>query len=333
MRPFFGLAPAKAFKKGRIALLVRLLSLALLILLMAPLVAAQGAPAPTVTLTAPETPVIVDREEDRTFTMTVRFDSENPFDGLQPRQIRIEQTVTPAGWSVRVSPNQVTLASGESATVTATVTLGAGAVQSETKVTFTAKLVPRGAEGTPLGAFIDPEAQGTSEVTLKREDPLTREVLEGVGSWIWVVLGAAALVAVILAFVLARGNKPTVVMQTHSPRATVAPGRSVAVPVTVENLLRAEDTILFHVAPVPAGWAASLPVPELPLDGKRREELHLVVTAPKDAPRGTEVSVGLSASSARNPGRIAELVVKVVVGDSEAKKAAGDTTPADKKRA
>ncbi len=320
---------AKAFKKGRIGLSVRLLSLALFMLLMVPLVAAQGAPAPTVTLAAPETPVIVDRESDHTFSMTLRFESDNPFDGLQPREFRIEHSTTPAGWSMQIEPRQVTLAAGESESIAVTVTLGAGAEESEVPVTFTAKLVPRGAEGTPLGAFIDPEAQGTAQVTLKREDPLTREVLEGVGPWIWVVLGAAALIAVVLAFVLARSNKPTVAMQTTSPRATVAPGRSVAVPVTVENLLRTEDTVVFHVAPVPAGWAASLPVPELPLDGKRREELHLVVTAPKDAPLGTDVAVGLSAGSARNPGRIAELVVHVIVGDTEAKKAAGDTTPAD----
>ncbi len=310
---------------------VRLLSCALLVLFMVPLVAGQGAPAPTVTLVASESPVLVDRETDHVLTLQVTFESTTPFDSLQPRQIRIDHTATPAGWSIQISPRQVDLLAGESATITATVTLGAQAVQSETQVTFSARLVTRGAEGTPLGAAIDPEAVGTADVTLKREDPLTREVLESVGPWIWVVLGGAALVAVILAIVLARGNKATIVMQTHSPRASVAPGRSVAVPVTVENLLRSEDTVIFHVAPVPDGWAASLPVPELPLDGRRREELHLVVTAPKGAPTGTQVAVGLSASSARSPGRIAELVVHVVVGDSDAKKAAGDTTPADKR--
>ncbi len=311
-------------------MLVRLLLLALLVLLI-PLAAGQGAPAPTVALDAAAETVVVDRETQHTLTMTVRFESENPFDGLQARQIRLDHTPTPTGWSIELSPRQVSLMSGQSAAVTATITLGAQAVQSETPVTFSAKLVPRGLEETPLGAAIDPEAEGTAQVVLKREDPLTREVLESVGPWIWVVLGGAALIAVILAVVLARGNKATVLMQTSTPRATVAPGRSVAIPIDVENLLRSEDTIVFHVAPVPDGWAASLPVPELPLDGKRREELHLVVTAPKNAAKGTEVAVGLTASSARSPGRMAELVVRVLVGSTEARKAAGDITPADKK--
>lgn len=304
---------------------MRLQILVVLVVLAVP--AHAQAPEPTLSITSGSDTVVVSREADTTLRLTVTFQSENPLDQLSARQVRLSHSTTPDGWRISLDPQVLdVMGPDDSRQVTATITLGATARQSEAPVTFTARLVPRGQEGTPT---FDPAAEDSVQVTLKRDDPRTREVLEGVGAWIWVILGALALLSVVLAIVLSRQSRAAVALRSDVRRAVVAPGRSVAVPLTVENLTRVEDTVVFHVAPVRPGWAAALPVPELPLDGRRREELHLVVTAPKDATVGSTQQVGVSAHSAQNPRRVAEWVVEVVVGDTEARRAAGDTTPAD----
>lgn len=312
---------------------VRLL-LALLVatIIAAPAALAQGAPPPTVTIEASQETLVVSRESQATLTVTVTYASQNPLDDdAMGRSVELEAGALPAGWSAAIEPRIINgVNDGAAARFTVTITLGAQARQSEQTLALTAKVSNAGFPGgTPVTEVVDPEATANAQVTLKRDDPLTREVLENVGGWIWALLGGLAILAVVLAVVLARSNRPVVSLSTGVKQAQVAPGRSVAIPVTVENLTSVEDTVIFHVAPLGGGWAASLPVPELPLDGRRREDLHLVVTAPPDARPGDAVQVGLTALGAQNPKRPAELVVDVTVSDTPARRAAGDTTPAD----
>lgn len=296
----------------------------LFVLLMLPLAAAQG--QASLELSASTETLVVSRESSADLELRVVLRSDNPFDTLQPREVRIETGQTPPGWIVRVTPERQDAPVDTPITFTVQVDLTTQATESEVPVTFTAILVPRGAEDTPIGGQIDPETESAPvTVTLKREDPLTREVLENVGPWIWVGLGVLAVAVLVLAVVLTRGNKPTVDLSSRVKGAMVAPGRSVAIPVTVENLSSVDDTVVFHVAPMPTGWAASLPVPELALDGKQSEELHLVVTSPPDASIGEVVSVGISANGVQNPKRVAELVVDVKVVHAKAVQAAGGT--------
>ncbi len=299
------------------------------VLLLLPAASAQGQIDPTITVQASADEVIVSREETSTFTLTIAFDSENPFDQGSPRSVALNTPTLPDGWVASYSATSFQMLAGDRVTVTVTVGLSAGVEESQQTMAFTATVQSRSGQPIPGDT---PVTSQPVQVTLQREDPLAREVLEGIGPWIFLVLGGLAALAVVLAVVLARNNRAVVALHSTVRHASVAPGRSVAVPVTVENLTSNEDTVLFHVAHVKEGWAASLPVPELLLAGRRREELHLVITAPKNAKVGDTARVGVTAHGAQNPRKVAELVVEMVVGDTDARKAAGDTTFADQQK-
>ncbi len=306
-----------------------LVVIAFVALLLAPAAQAQQAD-PEVTVTASAAEVVVNRDATSSFTLQVSFTSDNPIDSEQannPRTVVLNTPTLPDGWVAQYSPGtSYQLTSGQVQTVTVTVGLAASVEESSQVMSFTATVQGRGGPALPGN---QPVTSDPVQVTLQREDPLTREVLEGIGPWIFLVLGGLAVLAVILAVILARNNRAVVALHSNVHVANVGPGRSVAVPVSVENLTSNEDTILFHVARVRDGWAASLPVPELLLEGRRREELHLVITAPKDAQPGDTTRVGITAHGAQNPRKVAELVVEMHVGDTAERVAAGDTTFAD----
>lgn len=307
-----------------------LLVVALIALLLAPAAQAQNQADPVPTVEASATEVVVNRDDTSSFTLTISYTSQNPFDSPEannPRTVILNTPTLPDGWVAQYSPGtSFQLSAGEEQTVTVTVGLAASVEESTQVMSFTATVQGRAGLAVPGN---EPVTSDPIQVTLQREDPLTREVLEGIGPWIFLVLGGLAALAVVLAVVLARNNRAVVALKSNVNVANVAPGRSVAVPVSVENLTSNEDTILFHVARVRDGWAASLPVPELHLEGRRREELHLVITAPKDARPGDNTRVGITAHGAQNPRKVAELVVDMQVGDTSEKIAAGDTTFAD----
>jgi hypothetical protein len=82
----------------------------------------------------------------------------------------------------------------------------------------------------------------------------------------------------------------------------------------VQNIGGTHDTVLLRVAELPAGWAAFLPVVELPLGPGRSEELDLVVIAPADAAAGTRQQILVTATGSQNPRRPASLRFDVRVG-------------------
>lgn len=308
----------------------------LLLVLLLPMAAAQSA-TPSVSLTSAQDVIIVNREETTSFTVQASFESDNPFDArpeLGGRTIRLIQTnELPEGWSVVLSPQQhAGVVAGQTVSFDVRVTLALSAEDSEVVLPLQAILVSRSGQSNPITDQIDPEsASQVLSLTLKREDSRTVEFVSGAGPFIWIALGALAILVVVLVVLLGRGNKAAVALRSSISVAEVAPGRSVAIPLTVENLTSNEDTVLFHVAPVAEGWAASLPLPELALDGRRSEELHLVVTAPRSARPGESQRVGVSATSTQNPKKVAELLVDIQVGDTPERKSAGDTTPSDQR--
>lgn len=307
---------------------LRLAFVALAILLL-PAAAAQEPPEESLTVETSDgkNTYIVSRDEQQSFQVVVEYESQNPFDSQMARPVQMDVTSQlPAGWSVTFDPQSFEMMTTDDTArevVTVTVTLGANADVSEHDLTIRAAMGERGAQDIPVvGGELDPERSASATVTLQRDDPVTRELLEGLGAWVWLVLAAVAALIVALAVLLARNNRTAVRLHSDVTEANVVPGKSVAVPLTVENLTNVEDTVVFHVAPMPEGWAAHLPVPDLELDGKAREELHLIVSSPQDASPGTRLPVGISAHSAQAPRKVAELVVGVHVTDTAAAAAA-----------
>lgn len=254
-------------------------------------------------------------DEAGSASFTVRFDSQNPLDAQNARTLRLTVTGAADGWIYQLDTTDLELTAGSEARVTVQVAVSGDAEADETTVNLRAQLVPQSplAQVPTLGPLVDPAAEDTASVTVERQDATTRQVLETLGPWVYVIAAALIVAIVVLVKVLSDARRSLVALELDTERFTVKAGQSVAVPITVRNLGRTEDTVVFHVMTVAKGWAANLPVPELDLEGEQEEELHLIIYVPKEAESGTEQTIGVTAHSAAAPKRIAEAVVHVTV--------------------
>ena len=284
------------------------------LLLLLPLVQAQAPEGATVVVT-PGAVTHASLDDPGSVTFTVSFDSPNPIDGQNARTIRVSTSGAPSGWTYALSESDLQLTSGGQATVTVQVAVSADAEAGEAQVNLLAQLVPQSplTQIPTLGPILDPAAQDQASATIERQDSTTREVIEAVGPWLYVILAALVIAILIAVKVVLDGRRILVALETDGHDVHIGPGKAVAVPVSVRNLGRSEDTIVFHVMTVAKGWAASLPVPELDLGPDASEELQLIIHAPKDAEPGSQQSIGITAHSGAAPRRIAEVVVRVHV--------------------
>jgi hypothetical protein len=247
-------------------------------------------------------------------TFTAAFTSQNPVDAQDPRDFQVRVSGAPAGWTTQVEPANFQLASGDSQTITVTVSVSAQAAHDSAIITATVRMAARGADPLPvLGEILDPEIEESATASITRSESVTREVLETLSHWIWFVLVGVLVLLVIVGKFAADARRVYVRLHVERTQVRVAPGKSVAVPVRVENLGKHEDTVVFHVATVGEGWSATLPVPDLVLDGGAREDLQLIIAAPKSARLGDMQNIGISAHSAAAPRRVAEAIVQVTV--------------------
>ncbi len=280
---------------------------------MTPLATAQTPEASTLSVTSGgHGTVSVEEPADLQFTVT--FESQNPLDTQNPRDIHLELDALPAGWTASIDPQSLSMVSGASQTVTVTVAVSTQHTGDGADVTLRALLVPYGLNPVPgVGEAFDPAATAEDSARVTVDESLTRGLLEGLGNWIWFLLVAILALAGLAGKLIADARRQCVAMVASKTQVELAPGKNIAVPISVENLCRSEDTVVFHVASVAKGWSASLPVPELDLDGGATEEMQLIIAAPKDAVPGETQVVGLSAHSAQAPRRVAEAVITITV--------------------
>ena len=100
---------------------------------------------------------------------------------------------------------------------------------------------------------------------LKLDNSATRNVIEAVGPWIYLIL-LLLVAAVLVAVGLSVAARRTLVRLVSDARELpVPPGGRVSFPFRAEGLAREQDTLLLQVSAVQEGWAAFLPVPELVL--------------------------------------------------------------------
>ncbi|MGB1586027.1 MAG: hypothetical protein ACPHID_03145 [Thermoplasmatota archaeon] len=291
---------------------MRLLWLVCLLALTAS-VAAQAPEGATVTVT-PGTAASASLDEAGSAEFTVRFDSQNPIDAQQARSLRLSVSGAADGWTYQLDTTDLELTAGSESRVTVRVAVSGDAEAESSTVTLLAQLVPQGLNAVPtVGPLLDPAAEGTGSVTVERDDSTTRQVLEVLGPWVYVIAAALIIAVIVLVKVMADARRTLVALETREGPVTIKPGQSIAIPVTVRNLGRTEDTVVFHVMTVAQGWAASLPLPELDLDAEQEEELQLIVHAPEDATSGSEQTIGVTAHSAAAPKRVAEAVITVHV--------------------
>lgn len=298
------------------------LLLVLVVLLgLAPTAEAQSADAGTVSVSVSQQQLVASVEESAAFDVDVSFTSDSPLDSAQDRTVLVEVTGAPEGWSAVLDRSRLSMGPGDTERVTVTVSITVNAEADDADLVVTASLLPRGINSVPQGSTLDPADTADASVTVLREDPLTREVVEAVGAWLWLLLAAGLVLAIVSVKLVYDTRRVAVRLHAKTTEVAVEAGSRVAVPLRVENLTRVEDTVVFHVAPMPDGWAAHLPVPQLDLDGGQSEELHLIIQAPADAPPGAREVVGISAHSAQAPKRAAELVIAAVVQEDDGHRA------------
>ena len=301
------------------------LVLLVLVVLASAAVAQLPAPpsaAPSVSVSASPMEVSVSVEQPTVVTVSVENTSPatgSPLD--QPRGVIVEATGAPEGWTVSVEPATFQLAPGENGTAELRIAVSTEASAKSATVTVTAKIFPLGVNVIPgVGPAADPEATDSVEVAAQREDPLTRDILENVGPWIYVLflaLLAAVLVTVRLVLV---NRRVAVALRSEGSQVSVPRGGRASVAIHVENLTKQEDTVVFQVSTVGTGWAAFLPVPELQLPAEADEEVLLTVIASKELSAGTTQSILVSATSAQAPRRPATLAFDAVVEGAAGKR-------------
>ena len=308
----------QAFEKAREWPSVRLTAVVLLsiLVLAAPALAQvppppSGAPVVTVAFELDEGKVSLD--DGAVFKATVTnggTPSSTPLDANNVGEVTLAITGAPEGWIVGVLPASFDLVPGESRDVEVQVSLEANSKAKAADLTLTATMSSPLEGLNPILGGVPGGAQTTTAsdaIHVTRDDSVTRDILEAVGPWIYVILlllVAAVLVAVAISLA---SRRSLVRLSSDARELTLPPGGRVAFPFKVEGLAKQEDAVLLQVSAVQEGWAAFLPVPEVTLAPGEVQEMTLVVISPKTASDGARQAVLVSATSAKAPKGAANL--------------------------
>lgn len=310
----------QAFQKPRGWSRVRVPAAAVILALCVIALVGIAAPAAAQAPPSPAAAVSVAFDEERgaitvdraaTFRLVVRNDGAAMPAGNEGTASDVTLAVTgiPEGWTASATPASFALQNGQSRTVELQVSVSPSAAAREADLVVTAELV------SPLGG-LDPilgpggqsqRATASDQIHLVRDDSVTRDILEGLGKWIYAVLLLLVAAVFVAVAITLSSRRALVRLSSDTRELTVPPGGRVVFPFKVEGLARHEDSALLQVSAVQEGWAAFLPVPELALEPGQVQDLTLVVIAPKNASEGSRQAVLVSATSSKAPKGAANL--------------------------
>lgn len=281
----------------RLPVLVLLLSLGL------PLVAAQvpGAPPPcgpiAATATSSANPVAPGERADVVVVV------EN--NGTTGVQVTVAIIPAPPGWIVENPEDQTrTVAGGDNEAFTFTITPGASAT-GDFEVSFDVS----GACALPApGVPCPPNACSTNAApssALVRLAPSQGGGIPGLQNLNFpleylvagvVLVGVAATIPFLL-----RKKAAGFVAECPEPLKMVRPGRGTSFPIEVRNASAEPVTAQFEIGPIPEGWTAFMPLPEVQLAGRETRSLWLMVRSPATAQEGDAADVEVRLRSAARP--------------------------------
>ncbi|MEA3166112.1 MAG: hypothetical protein QOJ26_981 [Thermoplasmata archaeon] len=283
------------------------------IAVLAPPALAQMPPSasPAVDISGATDRGTVSVDTPKSFAFTVKNNSPTVPGAEAQSSANVVVTVDgiPAGWTVSANPAAFKLAPGASQAVTVQVQVSPDAkiekASMTVKAVLTSPLDP--VLGQIPGSPAPQTATDSAPLAVEVDNSLTRQVMETLGPWIYVLL-LLLVAAVVVAIAITISSRRTMVRLFADTRElAVAPGGKVAFPFRVEGLARDTDTILLQVSAVQEGWAAFLPVPELVIEPGQAQELSLVVIAPRIATQGTRQAILVTATSAKAPKGAANL--------------------------
>lgn len=128
-----------------------------------------------------------------------------------------------------------------------------------------------------------------------------------------VLVGVAAAVPLLL-----RKRGGGFVAECPEPLKMVRPGRGTSFPIEVRNAGAEPLTVQFDIGPVPEGWTAFMPLPEVQLAAKEARSLWLMVRSPPEAPDGEAVDVEVRLRNPVRPDNATTVRVRAEVNSSMA---------------
>ncbi len=283
-----------------------------LLLLVAP-AHAQGPPACAdvdVTVDAGDGQLSV--EQPSRFAVTVANGGQatgTPID--QPANVELTVAGLPDGWTASFEDATLQVLPGTSEETMLIVALSTAAAATAAELTVRATL----SYGLPelIGGPTGCTATSTTSLIVTQDETFTRQVLETVGAWIYVLAGAL-VVAVLMATKLTVDARRTAVSLTADLSLVRLPaGARGTIPVQVENVSRRHDRVGFHLSVVPEGWKAILPLTEVELAPGEVHQLFLQVNTPSDAQPGDLKAITMIATSRVAPRRPSSAVVEIQV--------------------
>lgn len=197
-----------------------------------------------------------------------------------------------------------TIAAGGSDTFTFTIEALDGATEEATvnfSVTGTCN-PPVGA--CPSGSCDAAPLSLSGQVGLRVEEGLRFPGIENLQFPIEYLIAGIALIGITTAIpFLLRKRTRGLVAQSPEPLKLVRPGRGTSFPIEIRNPGNEPATAQLEVGPVPEGWSAFMPLPEVQLAARETRSLWLMVRAPPTAAAGetVDVELRLRSTAAKHP--------------------------------
>lgn len=199
------------------------------------------------------------------------------------------------GWSLVDPADQSgSVAAGGSSSFTYAVTPREGAVETAT-VNFSVSGACNPPAGTcPQGACDAAPVNVSGVVTLRETPGLRFPGLDNLSFPVEYLIAGIVLVgiAATIPFLL-RKKKGGVVADCPEPLKMLRPGRGTSFPIELRNPGSEATTVHLEVGPVPEGWSAFMPLPEVHLAARETRSLWLMVRAPAEAPSGATADIEL----------------------------------------
>jgi hypothetical protein len=275
---------------------MKALPLGLLVLLLAlPLASAQGVPplqaCGPLTIPAEPVPPAAPVGSGERVDLVVQVQLA----GQLAATVTVTAATSSPGWAIVTSPPAVPMQPGNSADFRFTVEAGPDA-QQEALIAFSAN----GACDTPLGgscpggACAAGSANSQVAVPYREAQGLRFPGLDNLAFPVEYLIAAIVLVGLATAIPFAmRKPRSGVVAGCPEPLKMVKPGLGASFPIEVRNNGREAATTHFDIGPVPEGWSAFVPLPEMQLAPREARSLWLMVRSPAGAHAGDAVDVEL----------------------------------------
>lgn len=279
---------------------------------LAPLAAAQlpGAPAPCGPLTAQ---VAVPQALGPGESGDVRLTVANAGNFAAAVTVAASLPDPASGWAI-VNPEdqQQTVAASGSQEFVFSVQPSEGASQTAT-INFTASGAcspPVGA--CPQGACDAQPVTATGQLQYRAPEGLRIPGLDSLGFPVEYLVAGIVLIGITTAIpFLLRGKKRGISAECPEPLKLVRPGRGASFPIELRNATPQPATAHLEVGPVPEGWSAFMPLPEVQLAAREKRSLWLMVRAPPQARAGETVDIELRLRHAAGNRKGAAATVRV----------------------